>query len=511
MHTHWPRGIAVPAAVLLALAGCGGGGSSGVTPAPEPTPLVTPSPAPGPASAPAPAPVAQASAQVCSAQNPYRADATAPTQTGSLQTEKAWVRAYVDAAYLWYNEVPSVNADLPEYSKDTASGFLPSIEDYFSALKVDSKDRFSFTYSTKALESLFQGGVSVSHGITFHLGSTSPPRQIRVADVEPGSAAAAAGLLRGDTLVSVDDASADDSTAAGITKLNAGWIGSDGVPHRFVFSRGGAQLPVITLTGKALTSNPVPETSTFTRGSAVVGYIRFNDHNAPSEAKLVTSITRLRDAKASELVLDLRYNGGGFLYIASQLGYMIAGPQRTAGKTFMKLKYNAKRAEDNAQAPTPFLSQTLTDETLPTLNLSRVFVLTTHGTCSASEAIINGLEGVGVQVVRIGTQTCGKPYGYSGKDNCGISYFPIEFSGVNDKGYGDYANGFEPTCKVADDLDHKLGDPAEAQLATALSFRDTGACPAASSRAVPAQLKAEPVGLVRHPVRTNAFLMGGQR
>ena len=85
-------------------------------------------------------------------------------------------------------------------------------------------------------------------------------------------------------------------------------------------------------------------------------------------------------------------------------------------------------------------------QALPTLNLSRVYVLVGSGTCSASEAIVNGLRGVGVTVNLIGATTCGKPYGFYPTDNCDTTYFAIQFQGVNQLGQGDYADGFAPTC-----------------------------------------------------------------
>jgi hypothetical protein len=132
---------------------------------------------------------------------------------------------------------------------------------------------------------------------------------------------------------------------------------------------------------------------------------------------------------------------------------------------------------------------------LPTLNLSRVVALTSPNTCSASESIINGLRGVGVQVIQIGTTTCGKPYGFYPADNCGTTYFTIEFQGVNAQGFGDYSDGFSPTnsvstigvivpgCSVGDDFTHALGDPAEGRLAAALGYRIDQSCPAAASSA----------------------------
>jgi len=74
---------------------------------------------------------------------------------------------------------------------------------------------------------------------------------------------------------------------------------------------------------------------------------------------------------------------------------------------------------------------TVPGSALPTLNLSRVFVLTTSSTCSASEAIINGLRGADIEVIQIGSGTCGKPYGFYPTDNCATTYFTIQFSGIN--------------------------------------------------------------------------------
>src|SRR5262249_53344810 len=114
-------------------------------------------------------------------------------------------------------------------------------------------------------------------------------------------------------------------------------------------------------------------------------------------------------------------------------------------------------------------------------------------TCSASESIINGLRGVDVSVIEVGGTTCGKPYGFYPQDNCGTTYFSIEFQGVNAKNFGDYPDGFSPTnatgtvgvtipgCAVADDFTHALGDPREARLSAALGYRGNQSCPAASA------------------------------
>jgi len=233
-----------------------------------------------------------------------------------------------------------------------------------------------------------------------------------------------------------------------------------------------------------------------------VGYLTFDDHNAVAEKQLIDAFTMFRTQGVNDLVLDMRYNGGGLLYIASELAYMIAGPS-SAGKTFERPVYNNKTAPD---APIPFLSKAYgfaspnpapANMALPYLGLKRVTVLTTAGTCSASEAVINGLRGVDVEVNIIGGQTCGKPYGFTPVDNCGTTYFSIEFQGVNAKGFGDFADGFAPTCTVADDLAHTLGDPAESVLAAALSYRATNACPTSGT----ARASAVQMQLVRPAIK----------
>jgi hypothetical protein len=155
-------------------------------------------------------------------------------------------------------------------------------------------------------------------------------------------------------------------------------------------------------------------------------------------------------------------------------------------------------------APTPFHTTgrfgSSAGAALPTLNLPqpRVYVLTGRNTCSASEAIINGLRGADVEVYQIGSTTCGKPYGFYSQDNCGTTYFSIQFRGENAANFGDYSDGFSPAnqsnpgttvpgCSVADDYSHELGDPAEGRIAAALAFRASNnlSCPAASGATAP--------------------------
>jgi len=256
-----------------------------------------------------------------------------------------------------------------------------------------------------------------------------------------------------------------------------------------------------------------------------VGYIQFTDHLATAEKGLADAVNTLNAANGGagvkDLILDIRYNGGGYLYIASELAYMIAGPTRTSGRVFERIQFNDKHPSidpvtGQRLTPAPFYNTATTGLALPSLGLGRVFVLTGGSTCSASESIINGLKGVNVQVIQIGETTCGKPYGFYPQDNCGTTYFSIQFKGTNAQGFGDYSNGFSPGiaaggstllgCQVADDFGHELGDSAEGRLAAALAYRDSPTCPAQPTRALRAALPQEGI-VLKSPWRQNRIVL----
>jgi hypothetical protein len=240
----------------------------------------------------------------------------------------------------------------------------------------------------------------------------------------------------------------------------------------------------------ALATNPVPLVRTLqTAGGRKVGYVLFNVHSHGAQDALIAAFEGLRAGGIQDLVLDLRYNPGGFLYVAQTIAAMVAGP-RADGQVFERLQYNRKRHGDTARNTLYFSGQVQTAENvypqgaeLPRLSLPRLYVLTSGLTCSASESIVNGLRGVGVQVVLVGERTCGKPYGFHRKDNCGIAYYPIEFHVTNAAGFGDYAGGFPVQCPVAENPRTPLGAANEPLLAAAMRHVDTGNCPVTASAA----------------------------
>ena len=434
---------------------------------------------------------------------------------GSLGTEKSFLRSWIDETYLWYQDVRA----LPAATLD-ANAYATPI-DYFAVLKSPlttasgkAKDPFHFTYPTATWDAISQSGVSYGYGFEVALVAATPPRSAIVAYTDPNTPATANGIARGASIVTVDGV--DLANGSDTATLNAGLFPTAAGTHTIVVRDAGSSTTrSVTLVAQTITETPVQNVKTLPTATGTVGYLLFNDHIATAESELVAAVNTLKTANVGDLVLDLRYNGGGYLDIASELAYMIAGPGNTAGKFFERISFNDRNPynESTAQATTDFHSTgqgfTIASGTaLPSLGLSRVFVLTSADTCSASEAIINGLRGAGVTVNLVGGTTCGKPYGFFPKDNCSTTYFSINFQGVNNIGFGDYADGFAPTCAVADDYAHALGDPAEAELATALGYRAAGACtvtPSSTSdraHALAARPGATPV-LIRTPFQTN--------
>lgn len=438
-----------------------------------------------------------------------------PDLPGSGLDENNWLRSWSNDTYLWYDEIVDVNP---------ASFFNPI--SYFDRLKTFAesspgvpKDKFHFTYDSAAWAALSQSGVSVGYGVTWATLAAVPQRDVAVAYSEPNTPAGNAGLAHGDRIIAIDgwDVVNDNSSAA-VAAINAGLFPeSAGEVHEFeVLDLETQTTRLVDLTSGNVTSIPVQNaTIVNSPGGATVGYLLFNDHLATAEQALIDAVDSFvaTPGGIDDLVIDIRYNGGGYLVIASQLAYMIAGSAATLGRNFEFTSFNDKYPTTNPVTggpivPLPFIGETVglsapitnPPTQLPALDLSRVFVLTGGSTCSASEAIVNGLRGVGIEVIQIGETTCGKPYGFYPTDNCGTTYFTVQLRGVNDAGFGDYTDGFTPSgsssstntsppgCRVPDDFDHRLGDADEARLAMALYYRDNGSCPVTP-------LSPKPIGL----------------
>jgi C-terminal processing protease CtpA/Prc len=387
---------------------------------------------------------------------------------GTMADEKAYLRSFINETYLWYKDVPT-NLVAANYS--TPQTYFDDLKTFATTASGAPVDQFHWSQTTESWNAA-SSGIAQDYGIQWAAQASSPPRNWVVAAVVPASPAALAGIKRGDKITSVDGIDfVNDGTSAGVAILNEGLLPTVVAPHLLGFNGNTA----ITLTPATITTITVQNVQTIPTSNGNVGYFIFDTHIAKSENELISAINQLKQSNVSDLVIDLRYNGGGLLYIASELAYMIAGPTTTNGKIFEQLTLNDKLTASNVIFP--FYSTDSSEKALPHLDLNHVTLLVSHGTASASESIINSLRGVNVTVDLMGATTRGKPYGFVPQDNCGYTYFAIQFKGVNDKGFGDYADGFSPTCVVADDFSHERGDTSEALLKTALSYRLTQSCP----------------------------------
>lgn len=422
--------------------------------------------------------------------------------------ENFWLRSWTNETYLWNDEV--TDRDPATFNDRLA---------YFDVLRTQEitasgkpKDEFHFTQPTDEFLETRNSAPTATYGADFVAFSTAPPRDFRVRYTEPNSPASTqvmgvANFVRGARILEIDGVDViNAATQSEVDMLNAGLFpAAAGETHTFVVQDpGAASSRTVMLTSVDLADSPVNRIRTIMTATGPVGYILLNTFSPfATEMDLADAISALKADAVTDLIIDMRYNGGGLLAVAAQLGYMTAGPARTNDKVFEDLRFNADAGGvnpvtgeiDNA---IPFYSTGLgfslpSGTALESLDLPRVFVISTSRTCSASESVVNSLRGVDVEVILIGSTTCGKPFGFYPTDNCGETYFTVQFQGVNDKGFGDYADGFTPAnsgeafpiatpgCAVADDLDHELGDEAEGMLAAALQFRATGTCPAAPS------------------------------
>ncbi|MYB26886.1 MAG: peptidase [Candidatus Dadabacteria bacterium] len=411
---------------------------------------------------------------------------SADAKQGTYVDENNWLRSWSHETYLWYDEIEDVDpacCTTPEYfelmkTKETTSSGKP-------------KDRFHFSQPTREYRQLSNEGITAGYGARFKALRRSPPRNVVVAYTEPGSPATAASvnLVRGTQILGVDGIDIVNSTDEDeVDKINAALNPSVGDTHTFIVKDPGSfsQERSVTMTAKEITVHPVQKVKIITTSEGDrVGYMLFNAHNDPAAQPLISAGNTFRRGRGiNDLVLDLRYNNGGFTYIAQIITSIIAGSAGN-GKNFAIFEYNDKTDNRSAPFAGAFRDENGTVHRLPYLDLPRLFVLTSPSTCSASELIINSLRGIDIDVILVGSTTCGKYHGFVSTDNCGTTYSTIQLRVVNNKGVADYDDGFSPTCSVADnDYDHQLGDSEESLLKTALAYQADDACPSSSSAQV---------------------------
>lgn len=394
--------------------------------------------------------------------------------------------------YLWQEDVPDLaddrfanQAELNEFLMETAGPetlFQNLLCKPVSQFPVpDAIDRFSvlvddYTY----LENLFQG-VTTNNGVEFGLRrKESNPSEIYgwVKYIIPGSDAANKSIKRGDIFYAVNGTSLNDSNYQGL-------LGTQNYNLNLADYNGGAITPngqTVSLTKTELTENPVLYTDVIETGSHKVAYLMYNGFTANFDQQLNSAFGTFLSEGATELVLDLRYNGGGSVQTATYLASMITG--QFNGQLFAKQQWNSKvEAEIEASRFINSFTNSMASGAINSLNLSRVYILTASGTASASELVINGLKPY-INVIQIGDITTGKNVGsitlYDSPDfsrddrNRRHKYAmqPLVFKTINKDGFGDYQNGLQPTVLLKEDIGNlsQLGNADEPLLSTALGL-----------------------------------------
>ena len=183
-----------------------------------------------------------------------------------------------------------------------------------------------------------------------------------------------------------------------------------------------------------------------------MGYLAYQEFISSGADAVGAAFDRFAAAGITDLVLDLRYNGGGSTTQARNLASLAAG-SALDGQVFADFRFSAKNADRNFTQTFSayFASKASQTDSTPLENLNRVFVITSAATASASELLINGLRPF-KDVITIGSTTFGKPYGFLPRDACGLTYYAVNFITANAQGFSDYSTGIAPTCAVADDL-----------------------------------------------------------
>ena len=395
--------------------------------------------------------------QACGGGNAPDEAASAPASC-AVTAQRQSLREFMDQQYYW-----SAQMGTPDEA-------AASLDGYFQSMLYKPLDRYSFTQTALSFNQRYTEGVRVGYGYSLAWGDEAGT-VLRVRSVEALSPAAAAGLQRGDTVLSIDGASPQE-VASGLLPP----VTTAGVERHFrVRTAGGAERQY-SVTSAEFKLSPVAATATFDvvkDGAPVkVGYIAYDQFVTYSVQALAEAFTGFAGAGVSELILDLRYNGGGSVAVARDLASMIGG-SRTAGRMFAYLRFNEKQTANNSRY---LFNSDDAPGTLPLpQGLARVVVIASGGTASAAELLVHGLRPF-IDVVLVGETTYGKPYGVVPRTDCGITYSAVQFETLNAQGTGGYTSGFVPNCQASDDLDRQLGDPAERRTRVALDYLATGRC-----------------------------------
>ena len=381
-----------------------------------------------------------------------------------------WIYDNMKAYYLWSDNLPAIT------STNTASNPM----DYFYSILYNYHitDRFSWidSSSTNLINQL--NGINTVLGIrvnAFYTDDAKVNIALVIVYVLKGSPAEKNGLKRGDIIMSVDDQTITSSNYTTVLQNQTLKLGLGSYSNKIFSSTGKS----ITVTKTELQTNPILQDTVINWSGKKVGYLAYLQFLTSFDDSLRAVFGRYKAKGVNELIIDLRYNGGGYVSNSDLLTTLIVKDLASkVDKVINKKMYNnAYTQEIVKQYGTSALVTNFKSEPNNIESLDRVFILTSTGTASASELIINNLKPF-MNVILIGEHTYGKNVGsFTITDdlkrwNYGLQ--PITFKILNSLDQSDYGtvNGFLPDYALTDDiLPYKLlGDPTETYLNKALTI-----------------------------------------
>lgn len=364
--------------------------------------------------------------------------------------------------YLWNTEMPKLNPNRQADSKK-----------FFDDLLYEAIDRWSFiTDDIDELNNYF-AGIRKELGYSlrgYYLKEGSDQVVAFVEYVEPNGPADRAGLQRGDLIVKVNGASITPEN------YNLLFVSDNITIGKGVISAGDIQdlTPSISMQSEVLQINPILSNEIFNVDGKKIGYLAFTGFMEEYDDELEAVFANYKAQGISDLILDLRYNGGGTVTTARLLASMIS-PASCAGKLFLRSAYN-KGVEAAIKQENPNSYKEWFEDYFElnsnNLDLRNLYVLTTGGTASASEMVIYSLSPY-MNVVQIGEQTYGKYYGSITIDDEEKKHKwaiqPIIMRAENVDNSIDYSQGLIPDFEVDDNYNYDLGTTEDVLTAIAIS------------------------------------------
>lgn len=377
------------------------------------------------------------------------------TSECSNTAQKQFVLDAMRAWYLWNDLLPT-SFDINAYATPI---------DVLNALTaVQPLDQFSGIQTLEADTQFFGEGQYEGYGFSSTFLAADDLRLTRVFTSSP---AFTGGLARGQRIVMMNNRTiAEIEAAEGVSAV------FNTSPISFTMREPNGNEFTASVAAGLVTIDPVPQSRIIpVDGTPGVGYLELAQFIRTAEPEFETVFANFNAAGVTDVIIDLRFNGGGLVstteVLADYLGGMVA-----QNLVFSKTFFNDDRASNNEQAFFGLRANSI--------GLSRMVVIASQGTASASEMITNGLE-PHVDVTIVGDRTFGKPVGQVGLNFCEQVLRPTAFRLTNADDFGDYFNGLPADCAVADDIEIPVGADNDPNIEAALTYFATGGCPVASA------------------------------